>query len=1089
MVIKETATNKSLVVYKASAGSGKTFTLAKEYIKYLIADPKAYRSILAVTFTNKATQEMKQRILGHLYGIANQLPDSEDYLCQVCEELHMDDKVVATNAKEAVGNILHDYSYFRVETIDTFFQSVLRNLARELDLTMNLSIELNDQEIEENAVDELIESLDRNSAILGWILEYIRENISEDKGWNVIGKIKKFGGLILKDFYKEHRAQLNAELSQAKFFASYVSKIKSIRAESKARMSSFGDEFLDLLAQHQLTPGDFNYGESGPCGYFLKLKKGIFATDELLKKRVTEAMDNKEMWLKKAHRMESDPQYQLVSTQIHPFILKAEQIRKEQLRLYNSADLTLRHLNQLRLLYRIDEQMHELNRENNRFLLGDTQALLNSLIEDSDSPFIFEKIGTQLEHIMIDEFQDTSTIQWRNFKVLLSECMSHEHAHNMIVGDVKQSIYRWRDGDWGILNDIGNDKEFGSRIEIRPLTTNYRSARNIVTFNNTFFEAARTMEYEGLTADTTPDSLAVKRAQSMWQAYADVCQEIPADKPEEGYVEIKLLPKERYQDESLEMIVDTVVFLQEAGMPLNSIAILVRSNNDIQEIADFFLQNHPDISIVSDEAFRLDHSEAVNMIIGALHLLLHPDDKLALVALAKLYQQQMGDSEQLDTLLLAHLHDMETLLPKEFTYANAQQLLSMSLIDLVETIYRVFQLQRLKNQAAYLSAFYDAVNEYLKNNTADIEGFLGEWNSRLHKKTIQSNEIEGIRLLTIHKSKGLEFDNVIIPYCDWQLEKSDSIVWCSPTEVPFSDLSLVPIDYNVKMMKESIYEGAWREEHLQNVMDNLNLLYVAFTRASNNLFIQGQCGNQNQRSYLIEQCMATVAEKLEGQGATMEGVACGKDKEFIFKFGTIAFPIEKKRETANRFLQQPSSLTIPIENFKSRATFRQSNKSEEFVHGESTDNKTFIQLGSLLHGIFSTIRTKADIMPMLARLKMEGVLDNEAITEPQLAKMLHKALDTPLVSDWFSDRWTLFNECNILYHDPDSGEIRNARPDRVMIDGQQVIVVDFKFAAPKPQHRHQVRQYMALLHAMDYQNIKGYLWYVFANNIEEVAYE
>lgn len=1089
MVTKETATNKPLVVYKASAGSGKTFTLAKEYIKYLIADPKAYRSILAVTFTNKATQEMKQRILSHLYGIANHLPDSKEYLEQICKELDMDSMVVSANAKEAVSNIIHDYSYFRVETIDTFFQSVLRNLARELDLTTNLSIELNDHEIEENAVDELIESLDKNSIILTWILEYIKDNISEDKGWNVIWKIKKFGTLILKDFYKEHREQLNSELTQHHFFATYAKKIRDIREESKTIMSGFGNAFLDILDKNQLTPGDFNYGESGPCGYFLKLKKGVFATEELLKKRVEDAIEKKERWLKKEHRTEDDPQFQLVSTQIHPLILEAERARKVHLRLYNSAELTLRHLNQLRLLYCIDEKMHESNRENNRFLLGDTQALLSSLIENSDSPFIFEKIGTQIEHIMIDEFQDTSTIQWKNFKVLLSECMSHEHARNMIVGDVKQSIYRWRDGDWGILNDIDNDKDFGLRLDVKPLTTNYRSSRNVITFNNAFFETARTIEYEHLTTGCEPGSLAFKRAQSMQQAYADVCQEIPADRPAIGYVQIRLSPKERYKEEALAMIADTIMSLQDAGSSLNDIAILVRSNNDIQNIADFFLQNYPDTRIVSDEAFRLDYSEAVNIIIGALYLLLHPDDRLALVSLAKLYQQQMVDKEQIDNLLLAHLHDMDTLLPREFTYAHSEHLLSMSLIELVETIYRIFQLKEMKNQGAYISAFYDILNEYLRNNTADIEEFLNEWNERLHKKTIQSNEIEGIRLLTIHKSKGLEFANVIIPYCDWQLEKSNNVVWCSPKEAPFSDLSLVPIDYNAKMMKASIYESDYQEEHLQNVVDNLNLLYVAFTRAGNNLFIQGQRGNQSLRSALIEECMKKVTDELSEHGAAMDAVQNEKGEELIFEFGTVATPKEKKKETNNRFLQLPTRLTIPIENFKSKVVFRQSNKSEEFIHGADSNKKTYIQLGMLLHSVFSTIRTREDIEPTLTKLKMDGILDNETVTEPQLAQMLHKALDNPLVCNWFSTKWTLFNECDILYHDPDDGEMRKARPDRVMTDGQQVIVVDFKFAAPQPEHIKQVQHYMSLLHTMGYQNIKGYLWYVFANNIEEVIYE
>lgn len=319
-----------------------------------------------------------------------------------------------------------------------------------------------------------------------------------------------------------------------------------------------------------------------------------------------------------------------------PILRRAVEERPRQWKLFKSADLTLRHLNQLRLLDSIERKVRDMNEEANRFLLSDTQQLLHSLIKDSDSPFIFEKIGTQLEHIMIDEFQDTSTVQWQNFKVLLQECMSHADTENLIVGDVKQSIYRWRSGDWRLLNTI--DREFtpnNGMIDIRPLEFNYRSERRIIEFNNAFFTEAARQEYESQ-RERYPDG-----AEQLKHAYADVAQKIPEKRGSNGYVSINLLPQEDYQEQTLNDIVDTVSQLLAVGTSPSKIAILVRTNNYIPLVADYFSEHLPDIRIVSDEAFRLDASVSICLLVQALHLLTHPDDLLAKATIAKIYQRSV----------------------------------------------------------------------------------------------------------------------------------------------------------------------------------------------------------------------------------------------------------------------------------------------------------------------------------------------------------------------------------------------------------------------------------------------------------------
>ena len=554
--------NKPLTVYKASAGSGKTFRLAVEYIKLVVSDPQSYRSILAVTFTNKATEEMKMRILSQLYGLWKQLPDSQGYMDRVCEELGMTPDFVSQQAGVALSNLLHNYNYFRVETIDTFFQSVLRNLARELELTSNLRISLNDVQVEELAVDQLIEDLQTTDQLLIWLLKYIMENISDDRSWNVIGQVKQFGRTIFRDYYKSESNALSERLSAPGFFDSYSRQLRDIRAAAKERMLNIAESFFSTLEAEGLSVDDLANKRRGIAGFFLKLQNGVF-DPTIENATVANCLGNPAKWYAKSH-----PQAELIHSladgELGDILRHAVEERPRQWRLYQSAELTLRHLNQLRLLESIEQKVHQLNAEANRFLLSDTQQLLHTLINDSDSPFIFEKMGTQLEHIMIDEFQDTSTVQWQNFRVLLQETMSHEGSQNLIVGDVKQSIYRWRSGDWRLLNDIRSQFP-EAMLQEEPLGTNYRSCRRIVEFNNRFFRQAADIEYAAL-AD-------MAEAEQLKRAYADVEQSVPDNRDTSGYVSITLLPADDYEEQTLRRLTDTISQLLAEGVQQSQVAI------------------------------------------------------------------------------------------------------------------------------------------------------------------------------------------------------------------------------------------------------------------------------------------------------------------------------------------------------------------------------------------------------------------------------------------------------------------------------------------------------------------------------------
>ncbi len=1041
---------KPLTVYKASAGSGKTFTLAVEYIKLLIENPTAYRQTLAVTFTNKATEEMKMRILSQLYGIWKGLDDSKDYTEKVCSQLGVTPEHAAARAGEALKQLLHNYGYFRVETIDSFFQSVLRNMARELELNTNLRIGLNDAQVEELAVDQMIDSLKPTDKMLQWLLRYIMDNISEDRSWNVIWQIKKFGKTIFRDYYKQESQELNKVLEEKGFFEAYSAKLRGVRQKAKEEMKQIGDTFMATIEAEGLSVDDFSNKNRGVCSIFLKLQRGEF-DETVVTKTVADAVGNPAKWYTKSSA-KAQQIHSLVERTLDRLLRQAIEEQPRRWKDFKSADLTLRHLDQLRLLESIELKVRELNENANRFLLSDTQHLLHALIGGSDSPFIYEKVGSQLEHIMIDEFQDTSTVQWKNFKVLLDEAMSHKDSSSLIVGDVKQSIYRWRSGDWRLLADIkGQFSNPEQVLDIKKLDTNYRSSKIIIDFNNAFFTEAA-------------------KAENV-QAYDDVVQKRPANRAAEGFVSVTLLPQTDYNTATLNAIAEQIECLKAQDVPENGIAILVRNNKNIPLIANHLLEAMPGTNVVSDEAFRLDASPAVMLIINALHFLFHPDDNIARAYLA------MASGGTLDGEL-----------PKEYS-ENAEELKRMPLYDLTEQLFYIFVAPHkgkaqspFANQSAYLCAFFDQVTEYVAENPSDPVEFLKEWDESIRSQTIQSPEVNGVRIISIHKSKGLEFPHVIIPFCDWQMEHND-ILWCKPEGDPFDGLPLVPIDYSQKGMKGTIYENDYEEEHMQNTIDNLNLLYVAFTRASKSLAVIGKRGSKNSRSALIEQVLPSIG--LEGATLT------GKDDEKValrFEYGQMAAEERKagkKKENRNPFTQESTPVDTDIEVSRIKMEFWQSNSCTEFVTNnpdEDDERQTqFIKTGNVLHNVFSNIRTAADTDSALQALEQEGIIYTKDITREKLQHMVQKRMADPRVAEWFSEKWTLYNECDILLPD---GQTR--RPDRVMTDGKQTIVVDFKFGKEQYGHHEQVKEYMRLLGQMGLKNIKGYLWYVYSNDIVEV---
>ena len=1108
-----------LTVYRASAGSGKTFTLAVEYISLLVKDPENYQHILAVTFTNKATQEMKMRILSQLYGIANSLQSSQQYFNKVKEKTNMPDAVIRNNARAALTLLIHRYNNFRILTIDAFFQQVLRNLAHELGQTANLRVDLNNEEITEKAVDQMIESLEKGQPVLQWISTYINNSIEDDNGWNIIGKIKTFGTNIFKDFYKAHEANLKEQLSNADDFKVYETTLRKRRNDIRKTFNGKARSILNEIKNANLDiPSNYR------SGLYKYLTDSAIAplTNKPLKAGVLKANESPQNWTSSKCAKADKQQIQtlaaeVLSAQLSELIAYNNDNWNE----FQSIQLTLSHLSELRLLHAIADAVDNLTKDTNRFMLSNTQALLKELIADSDTPFIFERIGARLKHVMIDEFQDTSTIQWQNFQVLLANCMAQELSQNLIVGDIKQSVYRWRQGDWGILNNI--EKSFAhQKIRLETLDYNYRSEKRIIDFNNAFWEQCVANTAKEVAQDDA------EKAKIVQKAYEDVAQKTHKT-TENGFVKISLYPSKVMKDAVLEELIETIKELFNngyGGKNQSKIAILVRSKSNIQDIVNALLQSFGnEINIVSDEAFRLDASLSVNIIVSAMHLLTHPDDVLTRGKLVKLYNQEVLKKPLTDTDLLVSINESNNIdtknidkkerrklateqqmaklnsqLPPEYV-ANRELLLGLPIVDLVDKLFMLFGLDQLEGQSSYICTLYDTLNDFLKDHTADIDDFINEWENSLSSKTIQSDEIEGIRIMTIHKSKGLEFDNVIIPFCSWEMEKKGTL-WCETKNkpAPYNKLPLLPIDFSRDKLIGTVFEDDYKEEHFQNIVDNLNLLYVAFTRASKNLFVfglrQGKTTLDNiakgtppgNRSYAIELALRQVSEQLQGSSLSFPDDI---GSEIHFEYGTLAPETHEKEHAVadNPFLIKPDKHIVSIATYPQAATFKQSNKSIEFVKGEDvdpSDRTRYIKIGNVLHQLFSTIYTTADIPARLNELEQQGIIYNDEITSAQLRTRIEDAITNPQVQEWFSKRWQLYNECTILEYNKDTNEMEEHRPDRVMTDGKEFVVVDFKFGKEREEYKKQVQQYMEILIRMGHKKVSGYLWYVVKNNVVEV---
>ena len=1107
-----------LKVYKASAGSGKTFTLAVEYVTLLVlySGEKEFTHILAVTFTNKATTEMKDRIIAHLYGVGGTdhvLSSSRGFFDALKQNLsethgfHASDEEIRRRCALALQQILHDYSHFRVQTIDAFFQTILRGLAHELGLTANLQVEISDTEVLSEAVDRIIDRLKDEPEVQSWLFSLVQEQIENNQRWDVTREVKDFGRAIFNETYLRQGDQLRRFLSDRTRLNEFISELSRQRDDAVATLRQYARDLAEALRQGGVNSIDFSNGKTLE-NFIQKLQKGEMNVK--LGTRIEGWADDPLTMVKTADR--NARQNLIEVADVVSGILTEVREQLPHLRhQHNSARLALRHIKPLLLLDFIDREVTEINSETSRFNLAKTPIFLNRMVGQDDAPFIFEKIGALLHHIMIDEFQDTSRLQWENFRVLLLDTFARG-GHNLLVGDVKQSIYRWRGGDWRMLGYI--DREIQPKPDVKPLKFNFRSATRVIRFNNRFFCESTTLLDDLSVADETllgmewepiPDDPEGRQRGFFGKAYADVCQKPKPGRAEGGRVMLTVLDtgqepfkkREGWQAWILEDLRARVSALHAEGIPYEQMTILIRNNSDAAPIIEAFAADASMPPIVSDEAFMFSSSQTVRLLIAALRHIDDPEEPVSVEMLKRC-----------------------PCLP-EGLWTNPT-LREMPLAGLLEHLYVELGLSQIPGQDAFLFGFFDAVSDYLRDGQADVHSFLNYWDDTLSRKSIPAGRADGIRILSIHKSKGLQFHTVLIPFCAWDFERDrlGSLLWCHPTEAPYSELGILPISPSSATARESVFAVDYTEEHLHARLDELNALYVAFTRAEENLVVWAPGGNLERDGRTVGDLVANVMPRLADlhhdilAESRAEGVMTYKVSEEANPSETdvnggpdASLTPAQPDDEPNRMEPEEQLLPVRMVSHTGVHQFRQSNQSSKFVRQLAIDQvkadddeaeiallleqnrqQEYIDTGLLLHNVFQQITTRDDIGRVLESFESDGLLTG-TVSVAALSRRIERAMNNPQIAKWFDGSFEVIAESSILSIDPATHIPVTLRPDRVMrsADGREVVVVDFKFGTCHEGYDEQVQRYMRLMREMyPTATVSGFLWFVNQSKVKEV---
>jgi len=1055
-----------LTLCKASAGSGKTFTLAKSYIKIVLRNPKVYDRILAVTFTNKATEEMKTRILNFLTEISK--VDSEQALeassitrVLLSEMPGWDYRSIAFAARQALSNILHDYSHFSILTIDKFFNRMVRSFVYELKLQNAANVSMDTELAMDAAVAEIMAEYSHggNELISRWLRDIAMENLEDGKKWQPADTIRKLSGELLK----ERTAHLDIHYP-ADRVAALLEQLREREARFKTVVAGLAEKVNTLLVGNAMNNGFF------PSNYFPKQTAKMIREPASMaySESVLKMIGGEENpFTRTAQKRPEAAEYlQIWESQIRPVTQDLVRYHTDNITEYRTIQALKRHLRSVALLAAVADKMKDYRERQGVFLISDNNQLINKIIRNADAPFLYEKLGNKFRYIMLDEFQDTSDLQWKNFLPLFTEVLSHnEDSQVLIVGDAKQAIYRWRGGNLHLIQK-GVEEDLpqfwkGADSEL-ILGNNFRSRSEIVAFNNDLFEPAALLAQElimdkyGIDPRTTEDWNTLIR---LFDKRTSV-QEPKGDPG--GFIELKFFLKENNrsnQEEDaiseeevqlayLKNTIEELISIYEYR--LNDIAVLVRKNGEAVQIAQHL--SEWGYQVLTADALLFNKHPAIRLILDALRFIEYPKEELFRTALLYRYAKLHRLDEAYPDLLekdareqyfrrwLSALNNEETV----------RVLGALSLSQIVRRLMDILDVHPFRD--VYTEQFLDVLHGFeMSSYSVSVTGFLEWWGEKERSVTI-SGDANAIQVVTIHRSKGLEYKVVILPYFNWKVVEDNyqtqPILWPEiSSDLDLTDFQTLPV--NFLDARDTWFTRDFQQEVILQACDNLNITYVALTRAIDKLYVMADIHMLKDGSVKSDRVGGLIYNSLRAAqpGAFID--------DLLFRKGTLEAKEEKRtaREKSTYVLEigkQSRQERVPLAPLTLQS-------SESF-------------LGEVIHEVIAQYRPKIAVDQLLDAYLYRNGLAAE-VAGPMMER-IHRFFTHPEIVRLYTQPGWILTEREIFYKGV------SYRFDVLIVNDNNGKLYDFKTGAVKKTYEKQLKIYKEALEATGLNIVEAALIYI-----------
>ncbi|MDR4987643.1 MAG: UvrD-helicase domain-containing protein [Bacteroidales bacterium] len=1068
-------------VYKSSAGSGKTYTLVKEYLKIVLVEPFAVRNILAITFTNAAAAEMKERIIKELGQISSlaEKPDNQkakQLLKTITDELSRHGNrppstdVLIKHAGIALTYLMHHYADFSVSTIDSFMHRIIRTFAFDLRLPMNFSVELDAKALLDKAVDMLLSNLGKDERLTELLISYL---INQTDAGEDIRIENKIAGMA-RTLTEEDSAEYVQRIRQCSLpdFGKTASRLKKEVQEFEHVIVQEAGSALSLIQEKNLSMSDFYQTSRGIYAYFRHLANRNIIDKIEPNQAVVDTVGNDKWYSGKCSKDAQNSIDEIKALLTRHYNAIQHHAQKE-LQGYLNKRAVWQNIYPLAVLNEVEQMLEEVKTENVLLHISDFNKRISTIVREEPVPFLYERLGERYRHFMIDEFQDTSSLQWQNLLPLLENGLASGHL-SLVVGDGKQAIYRFRNGDVEqftrlprLTGDIKGPERTGWETTLKnnyhkePLSVNWRSAPAIIEFNNSFFAHS---------------SLAL--SDKLKPVYDDVAQEKSSESPE-GLVRVKFL--EATEDRALpEVMIDNVLSVirecQDVGHPLSDITVLCRANKEASMVAGALLAQN--IPVISAESLLLSHSKEVGFFIALLRLLNNPGDKISAVEVLGFLLEEgiVTRPGTLHECLRAtgiyadrggkaadDLHPaLENMMQTNGVMFSFRSFTHQNIYDTCESILRLFFASE-EPPNPFVAFFMDAVYDFSEQNMMSYGDFISWWEEQGSKYSIVVPEgVEAVQVMTVHKSKGLQFPVVICPFAHQSVKgPTKQGFWISGEEAGVQELPAAWLTMSRKSLAGTSFEHLYDEEMEKSFLDMLNIAYVAFTRPSQKLFIL----TKSEKKYINRALNTLLKNFLEHSGRWQDG---SNDYEFgMFE------PTSASRRPA----------ALPPDRFRSLISrpWHQSlrMKSHHMERSIVLEKDDALERGNLLHRVMEQIISAEDVEAVLQHHLNNGEITEEIRNE--WLKKINELIARPEIAPCFVPGVTLKREAGMF----DAGG-QFYRPDRVVFFDHECVVIDYKTGKAYRKHKEQINTYSYILKSMGYPNVKKFILYLDQNIIETV---